>query len=140
MASDYMPRNLMLHGAQSRRARLPGRSDRPITYDVVSLVRDAFISWDDARVLDLERRYWEKRAPRACRCPAISPSSGAHSSGWDAAHLKVLGIFARINYRDGQPPPVTSRHAALPSLCARGRRALSRRLVPLTRLRDEIEA
>ena len=74
-----------------------------MTYDIASLMRDAFISWDEAFVLDVTIRYWER--------PARLESCAGRFRGFYRSvefmgvqrHLKVLGIFARINYRDGKP-------------------------------------
>ena len=57
---DYMPRNMMLTDDLSTPAILDFQDAvyGPITYDVVSLFRDAFISWDEARELDWVIRYW----------------------------------------------------------------------------------
>jgi aminoglycoside/choline kinase family phosphotransferase len=76
----------------------------PITYDVVCLFRDAFVSWDEARVLDWCVRYWEK-AKRAGLPVNADFAEFWRSLEWMGLqrHLKVLGIFARINYRDGKP-------------------------------------
>ena len=55
----------------------------PITYDIASLLRDAFISWDEERVLDWAVRYWEQaRKAGAAGAMPTSASSGATSSGW----------------------------------------------------------
>lgn len=101
---DFMPRNLMISDP------MPGVLDfqdalyGPVTYDIASLMRDAFISWGESFVLDITIRYWEKA--RKAGIPV------AHDFGefWRQVewmgmqrHLKVLGIFARINYRDGKP-------------------------------------
>jgi len=101
---DYMPRNLMV-GAPN-----PGVLDfqdavyGPITYDVVSLFRDAFVSWDEERVIDWTVRYWERA--RAAGLP-VGADFGAFYRDFEwmglQRHLKVLGIFARICYRDGKP-------------------------------------
>src|SRR5690606_33368803 len=75
----------------------------PLTYDLVSLTRDAFISWEEERVLDWTVRYWE-RARRA-RLPVPDDFAGFYRDfEWMGLqrHLKVLGIFARIRYRDGK--------------------------------------
>jgi aminoglycoside/choline kinase family phosphotransferase len=110
----------------------------PASYDVASLFRDAFISWDEERVLDGTIRYWEKA--RAARLPV--PSDFAEfwrDVEWMGLqrHLKVLGIFARLHYRDGKSGYLEDtprfvgyvRHAA----------ARYRELDPLTRLLDELE-
>src|SRR5919108_6762 len=101
---DYMPRNLMLTDPNPGVLDFQDAVIGPISYDVVSLLRDAFISWDEERVLDWTVRYWEKA--RAARLPVPAQ----FDEFWRAfewmglqRHLKVLGIFARINYRDGKP-------------------------------------
>ena len=106
---DYMPRNLMLTEKNN-----PGILDfqdavyGPVSYDIACLFRDAFISWDEAQVLDWTIRYWEK-----ARFAGI-PVPGDFGAFWEdiewmaiQRHLKVLGIFARINYRDGKPKYLT---------------------------------
>lgn len=101
---DYMPRNLMLCEPNPGVLDFQDAVHGPITYDVVSLFRDAFMSWDEERVLDWCARYWEKA--RRARLPVHAD----FAEFWRAfewmglqRHLKVLGIFARINYRDGKP-------------------------------------
>lgn len=102
---DYMPRNLMFEEKNN-----PGVLDfqdavyGPVSYDIASLCRDAFLSWDEAVVIDWTIRYWERA--RAANLPVPSD----FGSFWEDVewmglqrHLKVLGIFARINYRDGKP-------------------------------------
>jgi hypothetical protein len=68
------------------------------------LFKDAFISWDEARVLDWTVRYWEK-AKRAGL--PVDTDFGAFYRDFEwmglQRHLKVLGIFARLHYRDGKP-------------------------------------
>jgi aminoglycoside/choline kinase family phosphotransferase len=135
---DYMPRNLMV--AQPN----PGILDfqdaviGPIAYDVVSLFRDAFISWREEQVLDWVVRYWEKA--RRAGLP-VAEDFGAFWRDFEwmglQRHLKVLGIFARINYRDGKPGYL----ADTPRFVAYVR-AVTRRydeLAPLARLFDELE-
>lgn len=102
---DYMPRNMMLTGDPSTPAILDFQDAvyGPMTYDVVSLFRDAFISWDEERELDWVIRYWE-----AARKAGL-PVHADFGDFWRAyefmglqRHLKVLGIFCRLNYRDGK--------------------------------------
>ena len=101
---DYMPRNLMLCDG------LPGILDfqdavrGPITYDVASLLRDAFISWDEERELDWAVRYWEQARE------AGLPVHADFAEFWRQLewmglqrHLKVLGIFCRLKHRDAKP-------------------------------------
>jgi N-acetylmuramate 1-kinase len=101
---DYMPRNLMVCTPNPGVLDFQDAVVGPVTYDVVSLFRDAFISWDEERVLDWTIRYWEKAKRAGLPVPAD------FAEFWRAfewmglqRHLKVLGIFARINYRDGKP-------------------------------------
>ena len=58
---DYMPRNLMVSDPNPGVLDFQDAVYGPITYDMVSLLRDAFISWEEERVLDWTVRYWEKR-------------------------------------------------------------------------------
>ena len=136
---DYMPRNLMLSDPNPGVLDFQDAVIGPITYDVVSLMRDAFISWDEDRVLDWSVRYWEK-AKRA-----NLPVERDFGEFWRALewmglqrHLKVLGIFARINYRDGKPKYLadTPRFLAY----ARGVAQRYRELAALNGLLDEVEA
>jgi aminoglycoside/choline kinase family phosphotransferase len=101
---DYMPRNLMVCEPNPGVLDFQDAVIGPITYDAVSLLRDAFISWEEERVLDWTARYWEK-AKRAGLPVAADFAEFWRAFEWMGLqrHLKVLGIFARINYRDGKP-------------------------------------
>jgi aminoglycoside/choline kinase family phosphotransferase len=136
---DYMPRNLMVSEPNPGVLDFQDAVLGPITYDMVCLLRDAFLSWEDEQVLDWTVRYWEK-AKRAGL-----PVDADFGEFWRAfewmglqRHLKVLGIFARINYRDGKPKYLadTPRFIAYARPVARRYRELA----PLARLLDEIEA
>lgn len=104
---DFMPRNLML--VESAEALTPGIIDfqdavmGPIAYDVVSLFRDAFISWEEEQEIDWVVRYWEKA--RAAGLP-VRNDFGDFWRDYELMglqrHLKVLGIFCRLKYRDGK--------------------------------------
>ena len=102
---DYMPRNLMLTPERN-----PGVIDYqdavigPISYDVASLMRDAFLSWEERQIIDWAARYWDQ-AKRAGLPVRADFSEFYREMEWMGLqrHLKVLGIFARINYRDGKP-------------------------------------
>ncbi len=135
---DYMPRNLMLAEPNPGVLDFQDAVEGPITYDVASLLRDAFISWDEERVLDWSVRYWEKA--RKARLPVAAD----FSEFWRAfewmglqRHLKVLGIFARLGYRDGKPKYVADTPRFL-----RYARAVAERyaaLAPLARLLDDLK-
>ena len=136
---DYMPRNLMVCDPNPGVLDFQDAVLGPITYDVVSLFRDAFISWEEERVLDWTVRYWE-RAKKAAL-----PVERDFAEFWRAfewmglqRHLKVLGIFARLTYRDGKAKYVqdTPRFIAYARPVARRYRELA----PLERVLDELEA
>jgi len=75
----------------------------PITYDIASLMRDAFLSWDEAFCLDVTVRYWQKA--RKAGLP-VGDDFGEFYRGVEwmglQRHLKVAGIFARLTLRDGK--------------------------------------
>jgi hypothetical protein len=135
---DYMPRNLMVSRPNPGVLDFQDAAYGPITYDVVSLFKDAFISWDEARVLDWTVRYWEK-AKRAGLPVNADFGEFYRDFEWMGLqrHLKVLGIFARINYRDGKPgylkdTPRFVRYVSV--VCAR-----YPALAPLAKLIDQLE-
>ncbi len=135
---DYMPRNLMLCDPNPGVLDFQDAVLGPITYDMASLTRDAFLSWDEERVLDWTARYWEK-ARRAGL-----PVERDFAEFWRAfewmglqRHLKVLGIFARLTHRDGKP-----QYLADTPRFVRYARAVAERyapLAPLARLLDSLE-
>jgi aminoglycoside/choline kinase family phosphotransferase len=134
---DYMPRNLMVCEPNPGVLDFQDAVLGPITYDVVSLFRDAFVSWPEDQVLDWAVRYWEKAKQ------AGLPVHADFAEFWQAfewmglqRHLKVLGIFARINYRDGKPKYLadTPRFLAYAYEVAKRYSVLS----PLARLLDEL--
>ena len=110
----------------------------PITYDIASLMRDAFLSWDEEFVLDITVRYWQ--AARKAGLP-VDEDFGAfyRAVEWMGLqrHLKVAGIFARLTLRDGKPRYL----ADTPRFIAYIRATASRymELTPLVRVIDEVE-
>lgn len=100
---DYHSRNLM------RTAPNPGILDfqdavyGPITYDLVSLLRDAYIHWPEERVLDWAIRYWE-RARKAGLPVSDDFAAFYRDFEWMGVQrqIKVVGIFARLAHRDGK--------------------------------------
>jgi len=114
-----------------------GERLRPITYDIVSLTRDAFVSWDEERVLDWSARYWDQ-AKRAGLPVAADFGEFWRAFEWMGLqrHLKVLGIFARIYYRDGKPKYLADTPRFIEYARAVARRY--RELAPLARLLDEL--
>jgi aminoglycoside/choline kinase family phosphotransferase len=134
---DYMPRNLMLTQPNPGVLDFQDAVHGPITYDVVSLFRDAFVSWDEQRVLDWCVRYWEK-AKRAGLPVNADFGEFWRSLEWMGLqrHLKVLGIFARINYRDGKPKYLQDTPRFI--TYARGVARRYQELRPLARLLDQL--
>ena len=136
---DYMPRNLMMSEPNPGILDFQDALEGPIAYDVVSLFRDAFISWDEERTLDWTVRYWEKARKRGL---PVRDDFGEfwREFEWTGLqrHLKVLGIFARLTHRDGKAKYVadTPRFLAYARPVAKRYRAL----MPLARLLDELEA
>jgi N-acetylmuramate 1-kinase len=135
---DYMPRNLMLSAPNPGILDFQDAVHGPITYDIVSLLRDAFISWDEQRVIDWAVRYWE-RARRAGLPVAADFGEFYRAFEWMGLqrHLKVLGIFARINYRDGKPQYLADTPRFIRYVRAVTQRYLE--LKPLALLIDEFE-
>jgi len=101
---DYMPRNLMVT------TPCPGVLDfqdavrGPITYDLASLLRDAFASWDAAHEDRLIARYRTRAAAAGLPVPSEAATfERMLATMATQRHLKVLGIFARLHHRDGKP-------------------------------------
>ncbi|MBT3069083.1 phosphotransferase [Rhodoferax sp. U11-2br] len=110
----------------------------PITYDIASLMRDAFLSWEEDFCLDVTVRYWEKA--RKAGLP-VGDDFGEFYRGVEwmglQRHLKVAGIFARLTLRDGKPQYLADTPRFIQyirSTCAR-----YRELKPLLRLIDKVE-
>lgn len=101
---DYMPRNLMVSEPNPGVLDFQDAVVGPVTYDITSLFKDAFLSWPEARVQGWLQGYWE--AARAAGIPVQrSFDEFQHASDLMGLqrHLKVIGIFARICHRDGKP-------------------------------------
>lgn len=98
---DYMPRNLMQSLPNPGVLDFQDAVYGPVTYDVVSLFKDAFLSWPEPRV----RRWVALYRERATDAGIVLPADFDRAFDWMGLqrHLKVLGIFARICHRDGKP-------------------------------------
>lgn len=135
---DYMPRNLMLAEPNPGVLDFQDAVYGPITYDVASLFRDAYLSWPEARVIDWVARYWEQA--KLAQLPVDADFGAFYQSlEWMGLqrHLKVLGIFARIHYRDGKPGYLEDTPRFL--RYARDVAARYSALTPLLRLLDDLE-
>ena len=137
---DYHSRNLMRLADDDR----PGVLDfqdavyGPITYDLVSLLRDAYIAWPEEREIDWAVRHWE-RARQAGLPVAADFGDFYRDLEWMGLqrHLKVLGIFARLWHRDGKDRYLGD----MPRVLAYVVRTAARynAFAPLARLVDRIE-
>ena len=105
---DWMPRNLMVADPNPGILDFQDAVAGPVTYDVASLLRDAFLSWDEAREIDWAARWWDE----ARRAGVLPPEAfgGDFAECWRALewmglqrHLKVMGIFCRLKHRDAKP-------------------------------------
>lgn len=105
--ADFMPRNLM------RTPQGPGILDfqdavrGAITYDLASLLRDAFVSWPEEQQLDWAVRWWDEA--RKAGLP-VREAYGDFGEFWRALewmglqrHLRILGVFCRLKHRDNKP-------------------------------------
>jgi len=143
---DFMTRNLMVPQDQhEHRLGVLDFQDAlmgPITYDIASLLRDAFCSWSEEFVLDITIRYWER-----IRSSGIIDQNGwSEDFGefWRAVewmglqrHLKVSGIFARLTLRDNKPKYLADTPRFMKYIRSTGSRY--RELFPLIRLLDSFD-
>ena len=134
---DWMPRNLMVAEPNPGILDFQDAVSGPIGYDLASLLRDAFISWDEEQELDWAIRYWE--AARKAKLPVPADFGEFwRSVEWIGLqrHLKVLGIFSRLKHRDGKP----AYSADLPRFFAYAHKVASRysTLRPLGRLLEPL--
>lgn len=100
---DYMPRNLMPVEGGPAVLDFQDLVLGPIAYDPVSLLRDAFLSWPEARVDGWLRRYHARAIEAGLPVPVLG--TFLRDADWCGVqrHLKILGIFARLHHRDGKP-------------------------------------
>jgi aminoglycoside/choline kinase family phosphotransferase len=139
MHRDFHSRNLMFLDQGN-----PGVLDfqdavfGPVTYDLGSLLRDAYVQWDEEIVLDWVVRYWQRAKQLGL---PVNPDIDAFYQDFEfmalQRHLKILGIFCRLNYRDGK----SNYLADLPTVIDYVRKTANRYIVlkPLARLLDAFE-
>jgi aminoglycoside/choline kinase family phosphotransferase len=139
MHRDYHSRNLMVLTKGN-----PGVIDfqdavyGPISYDLVSLLRDAYVQWDEEMVLDWVIRYWEKARRAGLPVPTDIDSFYRDFEFMGLQrHLKILGIFARLYHRDGKSGFLND----MPLVMEYVRKTAQRykELAPLLRLLDTLE-
>lgn len=148
---DFMPRNLMVPHAghvPANTAQRLGVLDfqdalyGPVTYDIASLMRDAFLTWEEDFVLEVTIRYWEQaRKLGLLDFEGWSDDFGEfyRAVEWMGLqrHLKILGIFARLTLRDGKPKYLADTPRFV--MYVRNTASRYRELTPLLRLIDEVE-
>jgi len=135
---DYHSRNLMVCEPNPGILEFQDAVYGPITYDLASLYKDAYVAWNEERIIDWVVRYWE--GARHAGLPVHSDFGSFYRDfEWMGVqrHIKVLGIFARLFHRDGkdrylQDMPLVMRY--LRDACAR-----YGELAPLLRLLDQLE-
>jgi aminoglycoside/choline kinase family phosphotransferase len=100
---DFMPRNLMPVADGLAVLDFQDAVAGPIAYDVISLFKDAFASWPEARVEKWIARYHQRAVDAGLPVPALMEFQ--RDADWIGMqrHLKVIGIFARLQHRDGKP-------------------------------------
>lgn len=100
---DFMPRNLMPAADGPAVLDFQDAVRGPIAYDALSLFKDAFLSWPEARVDGWLDRYHARAAAAGLPVPPLARFR--RDADWIGVqrHLKVMGIFARLNHRDGKP-------------------------------------
>ncbi|MHB1247511.1 MAG: aminoglycoside phosphotransferase family protein, partial [Sulfuriferula sp.] len=135
---DYHSRNLMLTEPNPGVLDFQDAVYGPITYDLASLFKDAYICWDEEIMLDWVIRYWEKA--RQAGLP-VRTDFGAFYRDFEwmgvQRHIKVLGIFARLYHRDGKTGYLKDMPLVMTYLrntCAR-----YRELEPLSQLLDTLQ-
>lgn len=134
---DYHSRNLMVCDTNPGVLDFQDAVHGAITYDLVSLLKDAYIAWPEEQVLDWAVRYWQ--AARTAHLPVPADFSEFYRDfEWMGAqrHIKILGIFARLYYRDGKENYLKDMPLVMDYL----RRVCARyvELRPLLRLLDEL--
>ena len=139
---DWMPRNLMVAAPNPGILDFQDAVRGPVSYDLASLLRDAFISWDEEREIDWAVHYWSQ-AKRA-GVPLGEVFAADFGEFWRALewmglqrHLKVIGIFCRLKHRDGKPAYAED----LPRFFAYATKVATRyiELSPLVRLLESLQ-
>lgn len=135
---DYHSRNLMVCDDNPGILDFQDAVYGAITYDLVSLLKDAYISWEEDKVIDWVVRYWQSARKQGLPVPEdFSDFYRDFEYMGVQRHIKVLGIFARLYHRDGKAGYLNDMPLVMDYL----RRACERytELIPLLRLLDTLE-
>jgi len=100
---DFMPRNLMPVSGGVAVIDFQGALRGPIAYDPISLFRDAFLSWPEARVDAWLARYHARATAAGIPLPDLARFRRDADFAGLQRHIKILGLFARLHHRDGKP-------------------------------------
>ncbi|HMZ76364.1 MAG TPA: phosphotransferase [Rhodocyclaceae bacterium] len=135
---DFHSRNLMVSTPNPGVLDFQDAVYGPLSYDLVSLFKDAYIHWEEDFVLDMLARYWE--TARGLGLPVRADFAEFHRDfEWMGVqrHIKVLGIFARLCHRDGKDGYLKD----MPLVMHYLRKACERygELKPLLRLLEQID-
>ncbi|MBB5017295.1 hypothetical protein HNQ59_000559 [Chitinivorax tropicus] len=100
---DYHSRNLMVCDPNPGVIDFQGALYGPLAYDLMSLLKDAYIEWEEEQVLDLVIRYWERARRAKLPVPVdVTEFYRQFELVGVQRQLKVVGIFARLAHRDGK--------------------------------------
>lgn len=100
---DYHSRNLMVCDNNPGVLDFQDAVYGAITYDLVSLLKDAYIEWEEEQIIDWLVRYWQVARKEDLPVPADFSEFYRDFEYMGAQrHIKVLGIFARLSHRDGK--------------------------------------
>lgn len=135
---DYHSRNLMVTEPNPGIIDFQDAVYGPVTYDLVSLFKDAYVRWDEEHVIDWVVRYWEKAGEAGL---PVHADFGTFYRDFEwmgvQRHLKVLGIFARLFHRDGKARYLQDMPLVMSCLRAACERYAA--LSPLLRLLDDLD-
>lgn len=135
---DYHSRNLMVSDNNPGVLDFQDAVYGAITYDLVSLLKDAYISWDEEKIIDWSVRYWQAAKKQGLPVPADFSEFYRDFEYMGAQrHIKVLGIFARLYHRDGKGGYLKDMPLVMHYLYKVSERYIE--LKPLLRLLDVLE-
>lgn len=135
---DYHSRNLMVCDNNPGVLDFQDAVYGAITYDLVSLLKDAYISWDEEQIIDWTVRYWQSAKKQGLPVSADFSEFYRDFEYMGAQrHIKVLGIFARLYHRDGKEGYLKDMPLVMHYLRKVSERYIE--LKPLLRLLDTLE-